>query len=111
MECLRADLGCALEQSVDECGHVTVQPSRLLQIATGSQCVDHSVPEMNTVHTSFDPGTVCSRTPSRSAVGHQSTLILSLKQLDLLYKSKLFLGQNKPQQPPLWIAIGCQSTS
>ena len=51
MECHRADLGCALEQSVDECGHVIVQPSRLLQIATGSQCVDHSVPEMNLLYT------------------------------------------------------------
>ena len=40
MECHRADLGCAVEQSVDESGFGTVQPSRLLQIATGCQCVD-----------------------------------------------------------------------
>ena len=45
--------------------------------------------------------TICSRTPSQSAVGHQSTLILSLKQLDVLCKSKLSSGTKSAAAAPL----------
>ncbi len=38
-------------------------------------------------------------------------LILSPKQIDVLYNFHLILGQKQPQQAPLQIAAGCQSSS